>query len=213
MAPRRHHRRWSPWSRWHDSLSRRRHAKPSHRPWRIRHLGFTQRGADWLPPVPLGAGINSDGYDVFPFFSPDGKDLYFVRDFATLLASRSPTRWPRSRVQPNCDTWPIRECSSPTPTATLSPRRSSLVRSSPCIFHRTISLAWSGTMGRWTRARVAGDADGDARHRIAESVHYCQRSVSIGSMRVPRSVGPTAPSKPTATSRAIVTAYTHGATG
>ncbi|MBS1812973.1 MAG: PD40 domain-containing protein [Acidobacteria bacterium] len=41
-----------------------------------------KQGHDWAEPKPLGAGINSDGYDVFPFFSPDGKDLYFVRDFA-----------------------------------------------------------------------------------------------------------------------------------
>lgn len=42
-----------------------------------------KRGNDWTAPMRLGAGINSDGYDLFPFFSPDGKDLYFVRDFAT----------------------------------------------------------------------------------------------------------------------------------
>lgn len=37
----------------------------------------------WSKPKPLGAEINSDGYDVFPFLSPDGKELYFVRDFKT----------------------------------------------------------------------------------------------------------------------------------
>jgi L-ascorbate metabolism protein UlaG (beta-lactamase superfamily) len=42
-----------------------------------------KRGSEWTTPLPLGAGINTDGYDVFPFFSPDGKYLYFVRDFAT----------------------------------------------------------------------------------------------------------------------------------
>lgn len=41
-----------------------------------------KRGDSWTEPAPLGAGINSDGYDVFPFVSSDGKDLYFVRDFA-----------------------------------------------------------------------------------------------------------------------------------
>lgn len=41
-----------------------------------------KRGKAWSEPKPLGLGINSDGYDVFPFFSPDGRDLYFVRDFA-----------------------------------------------------------------------------------------------------------------------------------
>jgi L-ascorbate metabolism protein UlaG (beta-lactamase superfamily) len=35
----------------------------------------------WADPKPLAAGINSDGFDVFPFVSPDGSDLYFVRDF------------------------------------------------------------------------------------------------------------------------------------
>ena len=40
-----------------------------------------KRGDTWTDPAPLGAGINSDGYDVFPFVSPDGGDLYFVRDF------------------------------------------------------------------------------------------------------------------------------------
>jgi L-ascorbate metabolism protein UlaG (beta-lactamase superfamily) len=42
-----------------------------------------KRGDAWTDPAPLGAGINSDGFDVFPFVSPDGRDLYFVRDFAT----------------------------------------------------------------------------------------------------------------------------------
>jgi L-ascorbate metabolism protein UlaG (beta-lactamase superfamily) len=42
-----------------------------------------KHGNDWSDPAPLGAGVNSDGYDVFPFLSPDGRDLYFIRDFAT----------------------------------------------------------------------------------------------------------------------------------
>ena len=42
-----------------------------------------RHGAAWSDPAPLGAGINADGYDVFPFMSPDGATLYFVRDFAT----------------------------------------------------------------------------------------------------------------------------------
>jgi Tol biopolymer transport system component len=41
-----------------------------------------RNGKDWTEPKALGASVNSDGFDVFPFFSPDGKDLYFVRDFA-----------------------------------------------------------------------------------------------------------------------------------
>jgi L-ascorbate metabolism protein UlaG (beta-lactamase superfamily) len=42
-----------------------------------------RRGSQWTDPKPLGAGVNAHGYDVFPFVSPDGRDLYFVRDFAT----------------------------------------------------------------------------------------------------------------------------------
>jgi hypothetical protein len=41
-----------------------------------------QQGKDWTEPKPLGGSINTDGYDLFPFFSPDGRELYFVRDFA-----------------------------------------------------------------------------------------------------------------------------------
>jgi hypothetical protein len=41
-----------------------------------------KRAGTWLEPRPLGGGVNSDGFDVFPFLSPDGRDLYFVRDFS-----------------------------------------------------------------------------------------------------------------------------------
>jgi hypothetical protein len=41
------------------------------------------KGDSWTEPTPLGPAINAEGYDVFPFFSPDGQMLYFVRDFAT----------------------------------------------------------------------------------------------------------------------------------
>ncbi len=37
----------------------------------------------WTEPKPLSSEINSDGYDNFHFFSPNGKELYFVRDFNT----------------------------------------------------------------------------------------------------------------------------------
>lgn len=40
-----------------------------------------RRNGEWLGPAPLGPGINGPGYDVFPFFSPDGRTMYFVRDF------------------------------------------------------------------------------------------------------------------------------------
>jgi L-ascorbate metabolism protein UlaG (beta-lactamase superfamily) len=39
----------------------------------------------WSDPQPLGAGVNSDGFDVFPFVSPDSRELYFVRDFKEFL--------------------------------------------------------------------------------------------------------------------------------
>ena len=43
-----------------------------------------RRGTDWTEPRPLRAGVNSDGFDVFPFVSRDGRTLYFVRDFNSL---------------------------------------------------------------------------------------------------------------------------------
>ncbi len=42
-----------------------------------------QQGQDWTEPQPLSPAINAAGYDVFPFFSPDGRTMYFIRDFAT----------------------------------------------------------------------------------------------------------------------------------
>lgn len=41
------------------------------------------RGADgrWKEPARLGAGLNAPGYDNFTFFSADGTELFFVRDF------------------------------------------------------------------------------------------------------------------------------------
>jgi L-ascorbate metabolism protein UlaG (beta-lactamase superfamily) len=55
-----------------------------------------RRDDGWSDPAPLGGGVNSDGYDVFPFVSPDGRDLYFVRDFTAFhrvaLADALPAR-------------------------------------------------------------------------------------------------------------------------
>jgi hypothetical protein len=42
-----------------------------------------KQGKGWTDPKPLGPQINADGYETFPFFSPDKKTFYFVRDFAT----------------------------------------------------------------------------------------------------------------------------------
>ena len=57
-----------------------------------------RRGDTWAEPRKLGAGINSNGYDVFPFVSPDGLELYFVRDFATFY--RIPLREALRSVAP-----------------------------------------------------------------------------------------------------------------
>jgi hypothetical protein len=47
-------------------------------------LFSVRRGGDWTEPRPLGAGVNSPGVEGFPFFSPDGATLYFVRDYREL---------------------------------------------------------------------------------------------------------------------------------
>jgi len=45
-------------------------------------LWVSMRGAGgWSEPRPIGAGANTPGFDVFPFFDPAGRHLYFVRDF------------------------------------------------------------------------------------------------------------------------------------
>jgi hypothetical protein len=43
----------------------------------------SREGAGWSPPKKLDSTINGAEYDVFPFFSPDGKELFFVRAFRT----------------------------------------------------------------------------------------------------------------------------------
>lgn len=40
-----------------------------------------KRNEIWSEPMPLNEKVNQPGYDVFPFFSPDGNCLYFIRDF------------------------------------------------------------------------------------------------------------------------------------
>jgi hypothetical protein len=43
-----------------------------------------RRGTTWTTPRPLGADVNADKQvNIFPFFSPDGCELLFVRDFST----------------------------------------------------------------------------------------------------------------------------------
>jgi WD40-like Beta Propeller Repeat len=39
----------------------------------------------WTPPRPLQAGVNTPLAENFAFYSPGGRELYFVRDFALLL--------------------------------------------------------------------------------------------------------------------------------
>ena len=55
----------------------RRHAQPSHGPGRLRHLGVAPPRGEWTVPRPLGAGVNSDGYDLFPFSLPTARTLFF----------------------------------------------------------------------------------------------------------------------------------------
>jgi glucose/arabinose dehydrogenase len=38
----------------------------------------------WSEPVPLAGGVNTPATENFPFYSPGGRDLYFVRDFARI---------------------------------------------------------------------------------------------------------------------------------
>ena len=45
-----------------------------------------KREGKWSEPQALGPTINTDGWETFPFFSPDGKTLYFVRDFSTFYS-------------------------------------------------------------------------------------------------------------------------------
>lgn len=40
-----------------------------------------KKGKDWTEPKRLGKEVNAEGYETFHFFSPNGKELYFVRDF------------------------------------------------------------------------------------------------------------------------------------
>ena len=40
-----------------------------------------QKDGSWSEPRPLGAGVNSAAMEHFVFFSPDGREMFFVRDF------------------------------------------------------------------------------------------------------------------------------------
>ena len=43
---------------------------------------MSRRGsAGWSAPRPIGGGVNTEGTENFPAFSPDGSTLVFVRDF------------------------------------------------------------------------------------------------------------------------------------
>jgi hypothetical protein len=54
----------------------------------------TRVDGKWARPRPAAGGVNSDGYDVFPFFSPDSARMYFVRDFSAFfeIAAREALR-------------------------------------------------------------------------------------------------------------------------
>jgi hypothetical protein len=62
-----------------------------------------RRGDTWSLPEPAKGGVNSDGYDVFPFVSPDGRDLYFVRDFSAFYTVPL-----ADATAPSAETSPIR---------------------------------------------------------------------------------------------------------
>lgn len=44
-----------------------------------------RREGGWTEPRPLGARVNSSGMENFVFFSPDGRDLFFVRNFEEVV--------------------------------------------------------------------------------------------------------------------------------
>lgn len=51
-------------------------------------LWITRRTEEgWTEPVPAGSGINTEGWDNFPAFTPDGRQLVFVRDFDRFLTA------------------------------------------------------------------------------------------------------------------------------
>lgn len=45
-----------------------------------------RNGSEWSPPTPIAGDANSPGIENFMFHSPDGRRLYFVRDFARLYS-------------------------------------------------------------------------------------------------------------------------------
>ena len=53
-----------------------------------------RRGEEWTDPQPLGGGVNTGATENFVTISPDGRHLYFVRDFAGFY------RAPLERVLP-----------------------------------------------------------------------------------------------------------------
>ena len=42
-----------------------------------------KKNGSWTEPKPFGEDINKEGFEAHPFFSPDGRYLYFVRGFRT----------------------------------------------------------------------------------------------------------------------------------
>ncbi len=48
--------------------------------WIARRAG----SSDWSAPIPLAPAVNTDEFENFAFWSPDGRTLYFVRAFALL---------------------------------------------------------------------------------------------------------------------------------
>ena len=54
-------------------------------------------GSEWSTPTPIPGDVNSPGAENFMFHSPDGRRLYFVRDFARLYSIPTANLCPASR--------------------------------------------------------------------------------------------------------------------
>lgn len=63
----------------------------------------------WSQPRPLDPGINGPEFETFPFFSPDGRDLFFVRAFATVHRVNLDAALQRATGGPTAAPDPVRQ--------------------------------------------------------------------------------------------------------
>jgi hypothetical protein len=56
-----------------------------------------RRDEDWTEPQPLGGGVNTGATENFPIVSPDGRYVYFVRDFGSFHRAELAKVMPSSR--------------------------------------------------------------------------------------------------------------------